>query len=363
MTVASLAAPVVAPFRLAINGYGRIGRCFLRALYETGLQQDLQVVAINEPADLAGIAYLTRFDSTHGRFPGQVKEGEACLHIEGRCIPVSHAREPEAVDWQSLGIDLLVECSGQYSDRSQVSRFLAAGAPRVLLSHPANSAADVDATVVYGINHQALTGAERIVSNASCTTNAVVPLLDLLARELGLEQVLLTTLHSVMNDQPLIDGYHHTDLRRTRSAMQSIIPVSTGLARGVERLLPSLAGKVQAKAIRVPTTNVSAIDLVLQVGREVSAGQVNRLLADAAAGPWRGLLAYSEETHASIDFNHDPHSAIVDGSQTRNVGPRLINLLVWFDNEWGFANRMLDVTRHWQGLCSSAFITDSTLQL
>lgn len=351
------------PFRLAINGYGRIGRCFLRALHEAGLAGELQVVALNEPADLGSIAYLTRFDSTHGRFPVPVEAGDDHLLIGGQAIAVSHAREPEAVDWQSLGIDLLVECSGQYSDRSQVSRFLAAGARRVLLSHPANSAADVDATVVYGINHQALTGVERIVSNASCTTNAVVPLLDLLARELGLEQVLLTTLHSVMNDQPLIDGYHHTDLRRTRSAMQSIIPVSTGLARGVERLLPSLAGKVQAKAIRVPTTNVSAIDLVLQVGREVSAGQVNRLLADAAAGPWRGLLAYSEETHASIDFNHDPHSAIVDGSQTRNVGPRLINLLVWFDNEWGFANRMLDVTRHWQSLCSSASITDSTLQL
>ena len=338
------------PLRLAINGYGRIGRCFLRALYEAGLAGELQVAAINEPADLASIAYLTRFDSTHGRFPGQVEAGEDHLLIDGRAIPVTHASEPEAVDWDDLGIDLVVECSGQYSDRPGISRFLAAGAPRVLLSHPANSAADVDATVVHGINQELLTGRERIVSNASCTTNAVVPILDLLGRELGLEQVLLTTLHSVMNDQPLIDGYHHTDLRRTRSAMQSIIPVSTGLARGVERLLPALAGKVQAKAIRVPTTNVSAIDLVLQFGREVSAREINRRLQAAAADRFRGLLAYSEETHASIDFNHDVHSAIVDGSQTRSIGPRLINLLVWFDNEWGFANRMLDVTRYWQGL-------------
>jgi len=350
------------PLRLAINGYGRIGRCFLRALHEAGLDSRFQVVAINEPADLASIAYLTRFDSTHGRFPGKVEAEDDHLLIAGQAVSVTHAREPEAVDWAALEIDLVVECSGQYSDRAGISRFLAVGVPRVLLSHPANSAADVDATVVYGINHQQLTGAERIVSNASCTTNAVVPLLDLLERELGLSQVLLTTLHSVMNDQPLIDGYHHTDLRRTRSAMQSIIPVSTGLARGVERLLPSLAGKVQAKAIRVPTHNVSAIDLVLAVDKEVSASQVNRLLAEAAAGPYQGLMAYSEETHASIDFNHDPHSAVVDGSQTRKVGPRLINLLVWFDNEWGFANRMLDVTRHWQGLWSASSSPDSTLQ-
>jgi len=338
------------PLRLAINGYGRIGRCFLRALYEAGLQDELLVAAINEPADLASIAYLTRFDSTHGRFPGQVEAGEDHLLMDGRAIPVTHADTPEALDWDDLGIDLVVECSGRYSDRSEISRFLTAGAPRVLLSHPANSAEDVDATVVYGINHGLLSGTERIVSNASCTTNAVVPLLDLLDKELGLSQVLLTTLHSVMNDQPLIDGYHHTDLRRTRSAMQSIIPVSTGLARGVERLLPGLAGKVQAKAIRVPTTNVSAIDMVLALDKPVSAIQVNRLLAQAAAGPLKGLVAYSEETHASIDFNHDPHSAIVDGSQSRNIGSQLLNLMVWFDNEWGFANRMLDVTRHWRSL-------------
>lgn len=350
------------PFRLAINGYGRIGRCFLRALYEAGLADELRVVAINEPADLASIAYLTRFDSTHGRFPVAVDAQPGGLRIAAHAIAVSHARAPEEVDWRAFDLDLVLECSGQYSERAQLQRFLAAGVPRLLLSHPGHSAADVDATVVYGINQAALTGAERIVSNASCTTNAVVPLLDLLARELGIEQVLLTTLHSVMNDQPLIDAYHHADLRRTRSAMQSIIPVSTGLARGVERLLPELAGKVAAKAIRVPTTNVSAIDLVLELSRDVSASAVNRLLAEAAAGPWRGLLAYSEETHASIDFNHDPHSAIVDGSQTRNVGPRLINLFVWFDNEWGFANRMLDVARYWLRLSRAPAFFDTTLQ-
>lgn len=337
------------PRRIAINGYGRIGRCFLRALNESGQAQQFSVCAINEPADLDSIAYLTRFDSTHGRFPGTVSTDGSRLVINGRAIEVSHAVEPEDVDWAALEIDLLVECSGQYGSRAELRRFLDAGCPRVLLSHPGNGAEDVDATVVYGINQRLLNGRERIVSNASCTTNAVVPVLDLLYRELGLSQVLLTTLHSVMNDQPLIDGYHHADLRRTRSAMQSIIPVSTGLARGVERLLPQLAGRVQAKAIRVPTHNVSAIDMVLSVDRSVDVESLNALLREAAAGPYAGLIAYSEEPHASIDFNHDPHSAIVDGGQTRICGPRLVNLMIWFDNEWGFANRLVDVTRYWLG--------------
>ncbi|HEY3431869.1 MAG TPA: glyceraldehyde 3-phosphate dehydrogenase NAD-binding domain-containing protein [Rhodocyclaceae bacterium] len=339
------------PLRLAINGYGRIGRCFLRALQESALGQHFQVVAINEPADLPSITYLTRFDSTHGRFPGTVEQTDNGLLINGQPIAVTHAETPEAVDWQAMNIDLLVECSGQYSTRSALERFTAAGCPRLLLSHPANSAEDVDATVVYGINLKKLRGDERIVSNASCTTNAVVPILKLLDEQLGIEQALLTTLHSVMNDQPLIDGYHHADLRRTRSAMQSIIPVSTGLARGVERLLPQLAGRIQAKAIRVPTLNVSAIDVVLQVGRDVTVAEINKLLCDAADGPLQGLVACSHEPHASIDFNHDPHSAIVDAGQTRVLGnaggPRLVNLMVWFDNEWGFANRLVEVAHHW----------------
>jgi glyceraldehyde 3-phosphate dehydrogenase/D-erythrose 4-phosphate dehydrogenase len=333
--------------RIAINGYGRIGRSFLRALHEAGLGDRLAVVHINEPADLDSIAYLTRFDSTHGRFPGKVERRAETLVVDGDALTVSHATAPDGIDWRALGIDLLVECSGRYGRRDELAPFLAAGAPRLLLSHPGQSAADVDATIVYGINHATLTGHERLVSNASCTTNAVVPVLDLLDREYGVEQVFLSTLHSVMNDQPLADGYHHADLRRTRSAMQSMIPVSTGLARGVERLLPQLAGRVQAKAIRVPTPNVSAIDLVVSLRKPGDAAAVNRLLAEAAAGPWAKLIAYSEDPHASVDFNHDPHSAIVDASQTRAAGERLINLLVWFDNEWGFANRMLDVAKHW----------------
>ncbi len=341
------------PLRLAINGYGRIGRCFLRALLVSKAAQRMQVVAINEPANLDSIAYLTRYDSTHGRFPGEVDIRDNCLQVDGHEIAVSHARKPEGVDWQGMGIDLLIESSGCYGQRAELTRFLDAGCPRLLLSHPGHSADDVDATIVHGINTDSLNGSERLVSAASCTTNAIVPILALLDREVGIEQVMLTTLHSVMNDQPLIDGYHHEDLRRTRSAMQSIIPVSTGLARGVERLLPCLTGKVSAKAIRVPTLNVSAIDLMLNTQRPVSASEINALLAAAAKGPLAGLLAYSEAAHASIDFNHDPHSAIVDGSQTRTAGHHLVNLFVWFDNEWGFANRMLEVADHWSRLWPS----------
>ena len=338
------------PLRLAINGYGRIGRCFLRALLESPAAHNLQVVAINEPANLESMAYLTRFDSTHGRFPGVVEVSDQALLVNSQKIAVSHARKPEDVDWSGLGIDLLIETSGCYGERAELTRFLEAGCPRLLLSHPGHSGDDVDATIVTGINQHTLQGDERLVSAASCTTNAIVPILDLLDREVGIEQALLTTLHSVMNDQPLIDGYHHDDLRRTRSAMQSIIPVSTGLARGVERLLPGLTGKVSAKAIRVPTLNVSAIDLTITTQRPVSTHSINTLLAAAAHGPLKRLVAYSEAAHASIDFNHDPHSAIIDGSQTRTAGTHLVNLFVWFDNEWGFANRMLEVADQWSNL-------------
>ncbi len=336
------------PIRLAINGYGRIGRCVLRALYESPLKDSFQIVAINEPADLATIVYLSQFDSTHGVFPGKVEQGADCLVVNGRDIRVSHARTPEEVDWNSLDIDILLECSGQYSARHDIQRFIDAGCPRVLVSQPGKSAHDVDFTVVFGINHDGLSGQERIVSNASCTTNAIVPVLSALHDAYGIDHAFLTTLHSVMNDQPLIDGYHHTDLRRTRSAMQSIVPVATGLAQGVERLLPQLAGKIQAKAIRVPILNVSAIDLMVKLTRDVAAQELNALLIEST-NRYPGLLAYSNNPHASIDFNHNPHSAIIDGSQTRSNGDGFANLFVWFDNEWGFANRMLDVAKVWSG--------------
>jgi len=337
------------PFRLAVNGYGRIGRCFVRAIHETGLADHLCVVAINEPAPLASVAHLTRFDSTHGRFPGQIDliEDKNILLLDGRPASVSHAHTPGEVDWRAHEIDLVVECSGRYVERAQLQGFIDAGCPRLLLSNPGAHAHDVDATVVHGFTHAGLDPGLRLVSAASCTTNAVVPVLSLLYQAFGLERVLLTTLHSAMNDQPLIDGYHHPELARTRSAMQSIIPVATGLARGVERLMPELEGRVEAKAIRVPTHNVSAIDMVLTFPKETSAAQANELLRKAAQGPCARYIGWSDAPHASIDFNHDPHSAIIDGSQTRACGPRMVNLFVWFDNEWGFANRMVELARYW----------------
>jgi len=333
--------------RLAINGYGRIGRCLLRALHESPLRHTIEIAAINEPADLDSIAYLTRFDSTHGRFPGSVDTADNALCIDGTAIPVSHAATPEELDWAALGVDMVVECSGRYAQRHELERFLAAGCPRLLLSHPGHAGGDVDRTVVFGVNQELLTGTERIVSAASCTTNAIVPVLTLLDQAYGVEQVMMTTLHSAMNDQPLIDGFHHADLRRTRSAMQSMIPVATGLARGVERLMPQLAGRVHAKAMRVPVLNVSAIDLVATLGRDATAADIDALIVAATQGTYAGMLAYADQPHASIDFNHNRHSAIVDGGYTQVAGARLASLLVWFDNEWGFANRMLEVAAYW----------------
>ncbi len=332
--------------RIAINGYGRIGRCFLRALGESPHHHAMAVVAINEPADLESMAYLTRFDSTHGRFPGPVELEGRALRIAGRTIAVSHASRPDEVDWGQLGIDLLIEASGRYTRRQELEAFLSAGCPRLLLSQPGQSADDVDSTVVFGFNESILEGGERIVSAASCTTNAIVPLLAAVDGHFGIERAFLTTLHSVMNDQPLIDGYHHPDLRRTRSAMQSMIPVSTGLARGIERLLPELAGRIDAKAIRIPVANVSAIELVTSLARPADRETINALLQDLAAGS-ADRIGWTQEPHASIDFVHSPQSAIIDGSQTRLLGEQLLKIFVWFDNEWGFANRMVDIAAYW----------------
>jgi glyceraldehyde-3-phosphate dehydrogenase type I len=241
----------------------------------------------------------------------------------------------------------MIEASGQYATREALNAFIDAGCPRILLSQPGRSAEDVDRTIVFGSNHESLTGSEQIVSAASCTTNAIVPVLAILDAAFGIEHAMMTTLHSVMNDQPPIDGYHHTDLRRTRSALQSIIPVATGLAKGVTRMLPQLAGRVEAKAVRVPVTNVSAIDLVATLARPTTVAGINALLRRSVDEGFPGQLAYTEEAHASVDFNHNPHSAIIDASQTHMSGPQLANVLIWFDNEWGFANRMLELAAFW----------------
>lgn len=336
--------------RVVINGYGRIGQCVLRALYESGYRRDLQVVAINELSDIDTIAYLTRYDTTHGPFKADIGvEGDHLL-VNGDAIRVLNERDPGRLPWAELEVDLVLECTGAFSDRATAERHLASGAQRVLFSQPAE--ADVDATIVYGVNQDQLNAGQRIVSSASCTTNCIVPVLHLLHQHLGVERGVMTTVHSAMNDQPVIDAYHHRDLRRTRSAMQSIIPVNTGLARGIERVLPELAGRLEANALRVPIINVSLIDLSVCVARDTSVDEVNGLLRQAAADRFKGLVGYTEEPLVSCDFIHDTRSAIVDGTQTKVSGQRLVKLVAWFDNEWGFANRMLDVARAWLERCA-----------
>lgn len=335
--------------RVAINGYGRIGRSVLRALFEAqlvGRAQNLQLVAINELADRNTIAHLTRYDSTHGRFAGPVElVGEERIRIAQWDMQLLHEEDPSRLPWRELDIDLVLECTGSFDDRTTAQKHIDAGAKHLLFSHPATS--DVDATIVYGYNHQQLSGREYIVSNASCSTNCIVPVIHLLDEALGIESGMLTTIHSAMNDQPVIDAYHHTDLRKTRSAFQSIIPVDTGLARGIDRLLPALAGKFEAQAMRVPVVNVSAIDLNLVVKSATDAQAINGLIRTAAQKKFSGVLGYTDELLASWDFNHDARSGIVDGGQTRVAGNHHVKVLTWFDNEWGFANRMLDTASYW----------------
>ena len=332
-------------YRIAINGFGRIGRSILRALYESTDYPGLQIVAINDLADIETLAHLTRYDSTHGRFLGTVEAEKASgdLLVNGDRIAVSQTSDLNALPWQGLDVDLVMECSGAFTDRAQAECHLQAGARRVLFSQPAES--DVDATLVYGINHEQLSAEARIVSNASCTTNCIVPVLKALDQSFGLLSGVITTIHSAMNDQPVIDSYHNSDLRKTRSAMQSIIPVDTELARGIERILPHLQGLLEAQAIRVPTVNVSAMDLTVSLKRSATAEQINEELKDFADALPPNVLGVSDELLASCDYNHDPRSAVVDSNQTRVAPNNLVKLLVWFDNEWAYANRMLDVAQ------------------
>jgi len=333
--------------KLAINGYGRIGRSVLRALYEGHHRGQMQVVAINEIADTNTVVHLTRYDSTHGRFRGEVSAAQDRLIVDGDDICLLREPEIDRLPWSELGVDLVLECTGTFSERERAEQHLQQGAGKVLFSQPAQ--ADVDATIVYGINHEILSGDLQIVSNASCTTNCIVPVIQALEDAFSIESGTITTIHSAMNDQPVLDAYHHTDLRKTRAAGQSIIPVDTALARGIERILPKMRGKFTAQALRVPTLNVSAMDLTVQVASQVDEAIVNAALKAAAAEQFYGVLGYTEEPLASCDFNHDPHSSIVDASQTRVSGNQLVKVLTWFDNEWGYANRMLDVVACWCG--------------
>lgn len=327
--------------RVAINGFGRIGRSVLRALYETGAHRNLQVVAINEPADAATIAHLLKYDSTHGRFQGDIQRDVDTLVVNGDRIALLAQNEWQQLPWRALNIDLVFDCSGECHDRASAQRHLQAGAQRVLVSQPLPPQ-EVDFTVVLGTNEKQLQQSQRIVSSASCTTQGVVPIIELLDSKFGIDMGTITTIHSTMNDQPVIDAYHHTDLRKTRAASRSIIPIDTSLAKGVGRILPHLDGRFTAQHLRVPTTNVSALDLTVLTRADVTIDVVNGTLRKAAE-QMPSLIGYSDEPLASCDFNHDPRSAIVDASQTSVAGGRLVKVLIWFDNEWAYANRMIDV--------------------
>lgn len=339
--------------KIAINGFGRIGRNVLRALYESGRQQAIKVVAINEIADADGIAHLLKYDTAHGRFAHDVRltkspDSPDTLHVDNDAISLFHEVEIEGCPWGDLGVDVVFECTGHFGQASAAAKHIAQGAKKVLLSEPGSP--DVDATIIYGINEETLTSSDNVVSNGSCTTNCIVPVIQALDEAFGVQSGTITTIHSSMHDQQVIDAFH-PDLRRTRAASQSIIPVDTRLAQGIERILPKFAGKFEAIAVRVPTINVTAMDLSVTLRDNVTISQVNQILQQAKLGKLASILDYTEQPLVSVDFNHDPHSCIVDGTQTRVSHGQLVKTLVWCDNEWGFANRMLDTAMVLYPLC------------
>jgi glyceraldehyde 3-phosphate dehydrogenase len=328
--------------KVAINGFGRIGRLVLRAALQ---RSDIEVVAINDLADTATNARLFRYDSVHGRFPGAVSAGDGVLMVGDREIRVTAERDPAKLPHRDLGVDIALECTGVFTRAEQAKAHLDAGAKRVLISAPMTKGeGDTHAkTVVFGVNHEELTAAHSIVSNASCTTNCLAPVAKVLHEGLGIERGLMTTVHSYTNDQNILDQVHK-DPRRARAGAVNQIPTTTGAARAVGEVLPALRGKLDGSAVRVPTPNVSMIDLTFVPGRETSRDEVNALLRAASEGnALRGILAYTEEPLVSSDFNGDPASSTVDGLETAVIEGRLVRVLSWYDNEWGFSNRMVDV--------------------
>ncbi|WP_285351112.1 type I glyceraldehyde-3-phosphate dehydrogenase [Pseudomonas sp. ME-P-057] len=321
--------------RIAINGFGRIGRNVLRALYTQGYRQDLQVVAINDLGDSEINAHLLKFDTVHGPFHGTVEHDDQSLTVNGDRIAVSAIRNPAELPWKSLDIDVVFECTGLFTDRNKAAAHITAGARKVIISAPAKGA---DATIVYGVNHDVLRQSHQVISNASCTTNCLAPVAQVLNRELGIESGLMTTIHAYTNDQNLIDVYH-TDPYRARSATQSMIPSKTGAAEAVGLVLPELAGKLTGMAVRVPVINVSLVDLTIQLKRDATAEEVNAIMKEAAQHS--KILGYNTLPLVSHDFNHNPLSSIFDANHTK-VSGRLLKVLAWYDNEWGFSNRMLD---------------------
>ncbi len=325
--------------RVAINGYGRIGRNVLRALYESDKQGLIKIVAINDLGDAKINAHLTRYDTVHGRFAGTVEVDENHMVVNGDRIQTFSERNPAALPWGDLKVDVVYECTGLFTEREKAKAHIDAGARKVIVSAPAKGA---DATIVYGINHDVLTAEHQIISNASCTTNCLAPIAKPLHDALGIENGLMTTIHSYTNDQNLSDVYH-SDLYRARSATHSMIPTKTGAAAAVGLVLPELNGRLDGMAVRVPTINVSLVDLCFVARRETSIAEVNSILEDAAKGSLKGILEINKEPLVSVDFNHNPASSNFDTTQTK-VNGRLVKVMSWYDNEWGFSNRMLDNT-------------------
>lgn len=333
--------------KIAINGYGRIGRNILRALYESGRTDEIQVVAINDLADASTNAHLTQYDSAHGKFNADVSlEGDYMI-VNGDRIRVCSERDPAKLPWAELGVDVVHESTGFFASKEKASAHLAAGAKKVIISAPGGS--DVDATVVYGVNHDILKSSDTVISNASCTTNCLAPLVKPLHEKIGLEHGLMTTIHAYTNDQVLTD-VAHSDLRRARSATQSMIPTKTGAALAVGLVLPEMNGKLDGFAMRVPTINVSIVDLTFHASRDTSVEEVNNIMMEASQGLLKGVLAYNDQPLVSCDFNHNPASSIFESTLTKVMGGTLVKVQSWYDNEWGFSNRMLDTT---MALCNA----------
>ena len=327
--------------KVAINGYGRIGRNILRAHYESGKKHDIQIVAINDLGDVKTNVHLTKYDTAHGKFPGTVVVDGEFMVVNGDKIKVLAQRDPSKLPWGELGVDVVLECTGFFTTKEKASAHIAGGAKKVILSAPGGK--DVDATVVYGVNHGVLKAAHTVISNASCTTNCLAPLVKPLHDRIGLVAGLMTTIHAYTNDQVLTDVYHE-DLRRARSASQNMIPTKTGAAAAVGLVLPELNGKLDGYAIRVPTINVSIVDLTFTAKRPTTVDEVNAIMKEAANGALKGILDYTSEPLVSSDFNHSPASSTFDASLTKVAEGTLVKVGAWYDNEWGFSNRMLDTT-------------------
>src|ERR1700743_1864044 len=330
--------------KVGINGYGRIGRNILRALYEGRHGGDIKIVAINDLGDPNTTAHLTRFDTAHGRFRGDVHVDGDAMVVNGDRIKVVAQRDPTKLPWGETGVDFVLECTGLFTSKAKASAHLTAGAKKVVISAPGGD--DVDATIVFGVNHQRLKASDTVISNASCTTNRLTPLVKVLHEGIGVVAGVMNTIHSYTNDQVLTDVYH-SDLRRARSATQSQIPTKTGAAAAVGLVLPELKGKIDGFAIRVPTINVSLVDLSFTAGRKTSAREITDPRKAAASGSLKGILAYNDQPLGSVDFNHDPASSTYDATLTKVMEGTLVKVCSWYDNEWGFSNRMLDTTLAW----------------